>query len=102
MVASGSEDQSIRLWRLRTGQCFKVLQGHAGSVKSVAFSPDGNSIASGSHDGTIKLWDLQTYECIKTLRSDRPYERMNITNITGLTIAQKSALRALVAIEYEQ
>jgi hypothetical protein len=42
---------------------------------------------------------LQTGECLKTLRSDRPYERMNITGVKGLTEAQKATLKALGAVE---
>ena len=38
-------------------------------------------------------------ECLKTLRADRPYERMNITGATGLSDAQKAALKALGAVE---
>jgi hypothetical protein len=36
---------------------------------------------------------------LKTLRSDRPYEGMNITGVTGITDAQKATLKALGAIE---
>nr|WP_256871899.1 hypothetical protein [Nostoc sp. TCL26-01] len=56
-------------------------------------------LASGSNDETIKLWDVQTGECLKTLRSDRPYEGMNITGVTGITDAQKATLRSLGAVE---
>ncbi len=45
------------------------------------------------------LWDLQTGEYLETVRRDRPYERLNITGIRGLTEAQKATLRQLGAIE---
>ncbi|HEY4034344.1 MAG TPA: hypothetical protein VGL94_10310, partial [Ktedonobacteraceae bacterium] len=47
LVASGSNDYSIRLWDVSTGECLKVLQGHSAWVRSVAFSPDGSLLASG-------------------------------------------------------
>ncbi len=101
-LASGSDDRTVRLWNASTGQCVKILQGHTGWVWSVAFSPNGSTLASGSYDGTIMLWDTQTGERLKTLRSDRPYERMNITGATGLTEAQKATLRGLGAIENKE
>jgi hypothetical protein len=33
------------------------------------------------------------------LRPDRPYERMDITGLTGVTAAQRAALLALGAVE---
>jgi hypothetical protein len=47
----------------------------------------------------ITLWDLHKGEHLRTLRRDRPYERLDITGIRGLTEAQKATLRALGAME---
>jgi len=99
ILASASSDQTVKLWDVQTGACRHTLQGHTNLVWSVAFSPDGRTLASGSQDETIKLWDVQTGQSLKTLRADRPYEGMNIIEATGLTAAQKSALKALGAIE---
>ncbi|NEQ12034.1 MAG: hypothetical protein F6K37_41105, partial [Moorea sp. SIO4E2] len=55
-------------------------------------------LTCGSNDGTIKVWNTHTGQCIKTLIPDRPYQGMNITGVTGLSLAQKSALEALGAL----
>jgi WD40 repeat protein len=99
-LASGSEDQTVKLWNICTGQCVQTLQGHTHWVQSVAFSRDGKTLASGSWDGTIKLWDVKTGDCLNTLLADRPYEKMNITGVTGLTEAETSTLKALGAVEH--
>jgi WD40 repeat protein len=98
-LASGGYDQTVRLWEIRTEQCLHILQGHASAVYSVAFSPDGKALASSGFDGVINLWDVGTGACLRTLRSDRPYERMNITGVKGLTEGQKATLRSLGAVE---
>jgi len=56
-------------------------------------------VLSGSADGTIKFWDSQTGECVNTLRVEGPYAGMNIMGMTGITQAQKTALKTLGAIE---
>jgi WD40 repeat protein len=77
----------------------QTLHGHTDWVRSVTFSPDGQTLASGSTDETIKVWDVNTGKCLRTLRPDRPYEGMNITGVTGITEAQKVSLKALGAVE---
>ena len=96
--ASGSVDQTIKIWDIHAGTCLRTLTEHTNQVQSIAFSSNGQLLASSSSDETIKLWQVCTGECLKTLRSDRPYEGMQITGVTGLTAAQKATLSALGAI----
>ncbi|MCB0193107.1 MAG: helix-turn-helix domain-containing protein [Anaerolineae bacterium] len=101
-LVSGSRDKMIKLWDIRTGKCLNTLQGHTNAIRSVTLNTNSRILASGSQDQTIKLWNIQTGECLKTLRPDRPYERMNITGVTGLTEAQKASLKALGAVDYSE
>ena len=60
-LASGSADDTVRLWDVATGRPIgSPLTAHTGPVDSVAFSRDGKTLASGSDDNTIRLWDVAT------------------------------------------
>jgi len=97
-LASAGDDQTIRLWDVASGECLRVMREHSNHIRSVTFATNGLFLASGSDDGTIKLWSEQTARCLATLISERPYEGMDITGVSGLTEAQQVALRSLGAI----
>ncbi|MGH8658827.1 MAG: WD40 repeat domain-containing protein, partial [Gammaproteobacteria bacterium] len=59
-LASGSVDNTVRLWNLATGREQARLEGHTSWVFSVAFSPDGKTLASASRDRTVRLWNIAT------------------------------------------
>jgi WD40 repeat protein/transcriptional regulator with XRE-family HTH domain len=99
LVASGSWNGTIRMWEAPSGRLLATLHGHTGGLWGVALSADGRLLASGSFDGTIRLWEVSSGACLRTLRSDRRYERVNITGLTGVTAAQRAALVALGAVE---
>ena len=58
ILASGSWDNTVRLWDVRSNTDLITLTGHTDSIFSIAFSPDGNTLASGSLDGTVLLYEL--------------------------------------------
>lgn len=60
IVASGSEDETVKLWQVDNGREILTMFGHSGYVNSVAFSRDGKILASGSDDKTIRLWEVKT------------------------------------------
>jgi eukaryotic-like serine/threonine-protein kinase len=56
-LASGSADQTVKIWDSANGRELLALKGHTDVVTSVAFSPDGGRLASGGRDKTVKIWD---------------------------------------------
>jgi len=57
LLASGSEDGSVRIWDMRLGEeTMAPLCSGDGPIRSVAFAPDGRSIASGTGKGVICVW----------------------------------------------
>ncbi len=69
-LVSGSDDTTIKVWNLETGNLLLTLTGHTDIILSLAISPNGQTIASSSLDGTVKLWNLQTGELIRTIKRD--------------------------------
>ncbi len=73
ILATASDDGSIKLWDLTTAintdtlPLLHTLKEHSNAVLSVEFSPDGRKLASGSWDNMIMIWDTQTGELLNTL-----------------------------------
>lgn len=65
--ASGSFDDTIKLWNLNTGELLHTLTKHSQPVLAVIFSPDGQTLISGSVDDTIKLWAVSSGEMLATI-----------------------------------
>ncbi len=99
ILISGDDDGTLRWWSVESGACLLVHQAHRGAIEALRRSPDGTTLASCADDGAIMLWSLSSGDYLRTLRRDRPYERLDITGIRGLTEAQKANLRALGAVE---
>jgi len=114
-LASGGSGQGqgdsgeLLVWDAHSGKPVHAFVRHPGVVSALSWVPsgevlvsggsDGRQLASCGEDGTIKLWGLERGKPVRTLRRDRPYERLTITGIQGLTQAEIATLRALGAVE---
>lgn len=72
-VLSGSEDSTLKLWDVASGENVRSLTGQSNVILSVAFSPDGIHTLSGSDDHTLMLWDLSNGRMMRTLRGHTYY-----------------------------
>src|SRR5438105_15010218 len=67
ILASGSVDNTVRLWDVATGIELSTLPGHVGGVYSVGFSPDGSILATAGADQAIRLWDVGSGKELRSL-----------------------------------
>ncbi len=66
ILATGSNDNLVRLWDVSTGKQVKTLIGHRREISSVVFSSNGNKLVSAS-PGEISIWDVATGTHIQTI-----------------------------------
>ncbi|MFN8440655.1 MAG: NB-ARC domain-containing protein [Caldilineaceae bacterium] len=99
LLAYDGDDFAIYLWPWRTGGPAYPLRGHSSVVLGLDVSPTAPHLVSISRDGTIRIWDTATRTCRQVFHAPGPYTGMKISGVTGISEAQKAALRALGAVE---
>jgi WD40 repeat protein len=71
-LASGSADQTVRLWDLATGTALYTLIGHVGEISALAFTPDSKKLISTGQDQAIKIWDTAAGKLLRTISGPSP------------------------------
>ncbi len=72
-----SDDNSLCLYRLTSGELVQSFKGHTDNVFFAAFSPGGNKILSGGEDNYVKLWNTASGGCISSFQAKSPLLRYN-------------------------
>ena len=90
LLACGSEDCTVKLWNIDTGELSVTFTGHLSTVYQLAFSADGNTLASGSADGTVRFWNIKLRKAIQTRIAGHMWMRTASLLDDGSTLASVS------------
>lgn len=89
-AVSGSEDGTLKVWDLKTGEASFPLKGHEKSVTAIAITPDNEQVISASEDGTLKVWKFN-----KQSDLDKKKEIFTLQALSTLTKEEKYAITTL-------
>ncbi|EJD37487.1 WD40 repeat-like protein [Auricularia subglabra TFB-10046 SS5] len=91
LIASGSGDHMVRLWDANARTLKLKLEGHSGSISSIAFAPGGMTrVASASYDWTVRVWDTDTGAVVRVLVGHSRWVRCVAFSPDGARIASGS------------
>ncbi|KAF9003952.1 ribosome biogenesis protein Sqt1 [Cyathus striatus] len=90
VLLAGSNDSTLWLWQLPSGNIMQVFAGHTGAVNCGEFTPDGKRIISACADGTLIFWDPRSPAPIFKLTPEDA--RFSLDGITSLGVNPSSTL----------
>ena len=77
-VVSTSDDYTLRLWDILSGQCVHTMEGHTSEIHSVDITPDGRYVVSRGWDNALRVWDMESGQCMHTMEGTA-YSKVAIT-----------------------
>ncbi len=87
LLATCSNDASVKLWDLRLGREVRTLLGASQSLHTVAFHPDGNKIAAAGPDGIVFRWNVADGKPLESLTGHSASIRTIVYSHSGETLA---------------
>ncbi|KAM0938311.1 putative transcription factor WD40-like family [Dioscorea sansibarensis] len=87
MLATGADDNKIKVWTVSSGFCFVTFSEHTNAVTAVHFMPNSHSLLSASLDGTVRAWDLFRYRNFRTFTTPSPRQFVSLaSDVSGEVI----------------
>ena len=92
--ASAGDDQTVRLWDVRSQKQLGALRGRTRRVHSAAFSPDSRTLASGGYN-LIRLWDKILWRSFTELRKE-------VCNLVGSGLSRNEWAQYASGVTYRR
>jgi WD40 repeat protein len=70
LFASGSNDNTVKIWDVASRRELRTLTGHADHVLAIRFSRDGRLLASLGYDKSVRVWDVQSGQSLLTINAE--------------------------------
>ncbi|XP_039116001.1 periodic tryptophan protein 2-like [Dioscorea cayenensis subsp. rotundata] len=87
MLATGADDNKVKVWTVSSGFCFVTFSEHTNAVTAVHFMPNSHSLLSASLDGTVRAWDLFRYRNFRTFTTPSPRQFVSLaSDVSGEVI----------------
>lgn len=102
LLASASDDFTVKLWRSADGILLQNLQGHSEDVQSVAFTPDGASVVSGGKDNIIRVWRVADGSLIRTVQEQGNFGPWRVQPRHSLAVSPDGTVVATASTFVEQ
>ena len=77
-LASGADDNKLKLWNVTSGSCFVTFTEHTNSITAVLFLPANHVVVSASLDGTVRAFDLVRYRNFRTFTTPTPTQFVSL------------------------
>jgi len=84
LLASGSQDGKVKVWRIRTGACLRKFErAHTAGVTCVVFSRDGTQLLTCSFDNTVRIHGLKSGKTLKEFRGHASFVNECVYSLDG-------------------
>lgn len=95
-IATGSDDNSIKLWDRALKQEFRTFTGHTSGVRQVAFTPDGEYLVSMEDSGTLIFWSVFKGEKLFQIKLEVANDPFSVSSTANkVLVRQDDTLRLL-------
>lgn len=91
-IATGGDDNKVKLWSTSSGFCFVTFEEHSGPISAITIVPNGKTVLSASMDGTVRCFDLVRYRNFRTLSTPSPVQLLSLAVDASGEVACAGAL----------